>query len=264
MLLMASFNFLFTLCIMAHRYFIEVSYNGLNYSGFQTQQNAATVQNTLERAMSTVLREPVALTGSSRTDAEVHARQNFFHCDMERPVAPKSIYNINAVLPADIAVNSIREVRPEAHCRFDATSRAYSYYVYGWKDPFLHHRAFYYPYTLSMELLEAAAAIVQRQTDFEHYSKRHSQVKTTKCTILESRWERGNGLLVYRVKANRFLRGMVRGLTGTMLKTGSGKISLEAFEQSFHVPTPGLVDFSVPGYGLFLEEVAYPEKIFQG
>lgn len=247
---------------MAHRYFIEVAYNGLNYSGFQTQQNAPTVQGTLEQAMSTVLRETIALTGSSRTDAEVHARQNFFHFDMEKEIAPKSIYNINAVLPADIAVNSIREVRPEAHCRFDAISRAYGYYVYDKKDPFLHHRAFYYPYTISIEILESAAQIVKQQTDFEHYSKRHSQVKTNICTILESCWSRENGLLVYRVKANRFLRGMVRGLTGTMLKAGSGKISLEAFEESFHVATPGLVDFSVPGYGLFLEEVAYPEIFF--
>lgn len=247
---------------MAHRYFIEVSYNGLNYSGFQTQPNAPTVQSTLEKAMSIVLRETIALTGSSRTDAEVHAKQNFFHYDMEKAIGAKSIYNINAVLPADIAVNSIREVKPGAHCRFDAVSRAYGYYVYNRKDPFLHHRAFYYPYKLSLEILQAAAAIVKKQTDFEHYAKRHSQAKTNTCTIIESGWSLENGLLVYGVQANRFLRGMVRGLTGTMLKAGSGKISLEAFEQSFHVATPGLVDFSVPGYGLFLEEVAYPEKIF--
>lgn len=249
---------------MAHRYFIEVSYNGLNYSGFQTQPNAPTVQGTLEKAMSTVLRTAITLTGSSRTDAEVHAKQNFFHFDIEKEVGAKSMYNMNAVLPADIAVNSIREVGPEAHCRFDAVSRAYGYYVYDKKDPFLHHRAFYYPYTLSLEILEAAAAIVKKQTDFEHYSKRHSQVKTNTCTIMESRWSRENGLLVYRVQANRFLRGMVRGLTGTMLKAGSGKIGLGAFEESFHVATRGLVDFSVPGYGLFLEKVAYPEFFFEG
>lgn len=248
---------------MAHRYFIEVAYNGLDYSGFQTQPDAPTIQGVLEQALATVLREKVMLTGSSRTDANVHARQNFFHFDIEKPVAAERRYNINAVLPPGIAVNSLREVQPDAHCRFDALSRAYSYYVYDKKDPFLYHRAYYYPYTVSLETLRAAAEIVQRQTDFEHYSKRHTQVKTTLCTIMESRWEQQNGLLVYRVKANRFLRGMVRGLAGTMLKTGSGKISLEAFEESFRVATPGLVDFSVPGYGLFLEEVALPEKIFR-
>lgn len=217
----------------------------------------------LEKAMSTVLREQIMLTGSSRTDAEVHARQNFFHFDTELEIAEQSVYNINAVLPPDIAVNSLRRVLPDAHCRFSAISRQYAYYVYNSKDPFLYRRAYYFPYTLSLEKLQAAAAVVAAQNNFEHYSKRHSQVKTCNCTILESGWSSENGLLVYRVKANRFLRGMVRGLTGTMLKAGTGKITLPDFEKSFGVAISGLVDFSVPGYGLFLEEVAYPEKIFR-
>jgi tRNA pseudouridine38-40 synthase len=247
---------------MAHRYFIEVAYDGLAYSGFQLQPNAPTIQGELEKALATILRVPLLLTGSSRTDAEVHALQNYFHFDAEQEIPQKAIYNVNAVLPADIAVNSIRLVHSAAHCRFDAISRQYAYQVYSRKAPFLYRRAYYYPYTTSFDLLTAAAAVVQRQTHFEHYSKRHSQVKTHTCGILQSEWVMENGLLTYRVKANRFLRGMVRGLTGTMLKVGTGKLTINEFEKSFSKMQPGLVDFSVPGYGLFLEEVGYPENYF--
>lgn len=249
---------------MAYRYFIEVAYNGLNYSGFQTQPNAPTIQGELERALFTVLRREVQLTGSSRTDAEVHALQNFFHFDTEEPVDPRRVYNINAVLPAGIAVNSLRRVHSGAHCRFDATSRCYTYRVYSRKDPFLYKRAYYFPYTVSLQQMQEAAAIVQSQTYFEHYSKRHAQVNTFNCTILESRWQLENGLLIYRVRANRFLRGMVRALAGTMLKTGTGRIGVSEFESSFQKSEPGVVDFSVPGYGLYLEEVSYPEDFFTG
>ncbi|MBL7727227.1 MAG: tRNA pseudouridine synthase A [Dinghuibacter sp.] len=249
---------------MAYRYFIEVAYNGLNYSGFQTQPNAPTIQHELERAMQTVLRRPIQLTGSSRTDAEVHARQNFFHFDTEQAIDPIRVYNINAVLPPDITVNSLRPVHAEAHCRFDATSRCYTYRVYSRKDPFLYKRAYFYPYTVSLLQMQAAAAIVRRQTYFEHYSKRHAQVKTYNCTILESAWVQQNGLLVYRVRANRFLRGMVRALAGTMLKVGTGRLDIAAFEASFEAGIAGLVDFSVPGYGLYLEEVSFPENFFEG
>jgi tRNA pseudouridine38-40 synthase len=247
---------------MAHRYFIEVSYNGLAYSGFQTQPEAPTIQQEVEKALYTILRRPVALTGSSRTDAEVHARQNWFHFDMEQEIPVKISYNVNAVLPPDIVVKSIREVQPEAHARFDATSRRYGYHIYAQPDPFLYRRAYFYPYQLSHDKLQAAAGIVAAQTGFENYSKRNSQVKTYNCAIMESRWEEKSGQLIYSVRANRFLRGMVRALAGTMLKVGTGKISLEAFGNSFTKPVNGLVDFSVPGYGLYLEEVTYPEKIF--
>jgi tRNA pseudouridine38-40 synthase len=247
---------------MTHRYFIEVSYNGLAYSGFQTQPEAPTIQQAVETALYTILRQSVALTGSSRTDAEVHARQNYFHFDTELEIPGKISYNINAVLPPDIVVKSIREVQPAAHARFDATSRLYTYHIYNRHNPFLHRRAYFYPYQLSHESLQAAAAIVAAQTGFENYSKRNTQVKTYNCNIQESQWVFVEEELIYRVRANRFLRGMVRGLAGTMLKVGTGRISLEAFEKSFSELVAGLVDFSAPGYGLYLEEVTYPEKIF--
>ena len=138
------------------RYFLEVAYKGEAYSGFQTQKNANSVQQEMEKAFRILQRESVSMTGSSRTDAGVHALQNFFHFDFEGVVHPQFLYKINAILPQDIVVHSIREVEPAAHCRFDATSREYRYYIYQKKDPFLRERAFYFPYKLDLEIMQQA------------------------------------------------------------------------------------------------------------
>lgn len=244
------------------RYFIEVTYNGLAYSGFQIQENAHTIQGEVEKALQTFYRVPVPLTGSSRTDAQVHALQNWFHADMDIVPQQRHIYNLNALLPPDIAIRSIRAVRPEAHCRFHAASRSYEYRIYQEKQPFLRNRAFYYPYPLNLEVLQQAAGMVPEQRDFLHYSKTNSQVKTHICEIHESAWRLENGLYIYHVKGSRFLRGMVRALTGTMLRVGRGRQSLEAFRQTFTHAAPGAVDFSPPGFGLYLTAVEFPAEIF--
>ncbi len=246
-----------------NRYFAEVCYRGTHYAGFQIQQNAVTIQSELERAMAVVLRQELRLTGSSRTDSGVHARQNYFHFDWEGTLAEGVEYNLNAVLPADIAVRSLRKVKPGGHCRYDALARRYRYTVYNRKNPFLFDRAYYFPYRVELERMQEAAAQVVAHTDFRSFSKRRSQVKTFNCTILESHWQRADDCLVYEVKANRFLRGMVRGLVGTMLQAGRGKIDVGDFEEIIRGGDPAAVDFSVPGAGLCLEEVEFASGYFE-
>jgi tRNA pseudouridine38-40 synthase len=246
------------------RYFIEVAYKGTHYSGFQVQDNAGSVQEEVEKALAVYFRSTLALTGSSRTDTGVHARQNFFHVDFEGIIEPSSIYNLNAILPADIVILSILPVAAAAHCRFDAVSREYRYYMYREKDPFLADRAYFFPYTLDLQMLGDAAALLLRHTDFTAFSKKRTQVKSFICAIEESRWTIEDGALIYRVRANRFLRGMVRGLVGTMLQVGREKISLERFEEILRQKDNRQVDFSVPGHGLFLFRVNYPVSLWQG
>jgi tRNA pseudouridine38-40 synthase len=240
---------------------MEVAYKGTNYSGFQIQDNAGSIQEEVEKALAVYFRRQVALTGSSRTDGGVHAFQNFFHFDLEEVVHPRSIYNINALLPGDISCKRIFPVAPEAHCRFDAVSREYRYFIYRSKDPFLNDRAYFYPYTLDRPKMEAAAALVLECRDFTSFAKRNSQAKTFICNIYESGWLEENGCLVYRVRANRFLRGMVRGLVGTMLQVGRGKIAVEDFAAILREKDNQLADFSAPGHGLFLFQVFFPVSL---
>lgn len=244
-----------------NRYFLEVSYLGTRYAGFQIQPNAITIQSELEKALLVFFREPVVLTGSSRTDAGVHAQQNYFHFDWPRAIDPACVYNLNALLPGDIAVRRLVPVGPEAHSRFDALSREYRYCIYTGKDPFREGRGYYFPYTVDPEVLQQAAELVRGYTDFAAFSKKGSQAKTTRCSIEESYWEFSEQEMVYRVRANRFLRGMVRGLTGTMLQAGRGKIDIVEFQNIIESGEQARADFSVPGMGLYLEKVRYPEAL---
>lgn len=242
------------------RYFIEVSYKGTNYSGFQVQLNANSVQAEMEKALEIFYKQPFVLTGSSRTDAGVHARQNFFHFDSELKIKDDA-YNLNAILPGDIVVKRIVRVNDDAHCRFDAVSREYHYYIYDQKNPFLADRAYYVPYTIDLELLQLAAKEILLHTDFTSFAKRNTQVKTFRCTISHSEWVHEDGCLVYKVTANRFLRGMVKGLVGTMLLVGKRKIDLEAFKAIIASKDCTKADFSVHPEGLFLHKVTFPYSI---
>ncbi len=241
------------------RYFIEIAYNGSAYSGFQIQENAHSVQAEVEKVFQIIHKKPVALTGSSRTDAGVHALQNFFHFDYDDELNPHTIYKMNAILPHDISVKNIHPMHAEAHCRFDAVSREYKYFIYHEKNPFLQDRAYYFPYTLDIDKLHIAAAILKEYTDYTSFSKRNTQVKTFNCNLYKSEWINENGCLVYNVKGNRFLRGMVRALTGTMLRIGRGKYSINDFRKIIEAKDCSLADFSVPPHALFLEKVEYPE-----
>jgi tRNA pseudouridine38-40 synthase len=243
------------------RYFLELAYRGTHFSGFQIQDNAGSIQQEVEKALAIFFRQPFELTGSSRTDTGVHALENLFHFDYHGIIDQKVLYNINAILPPDIVLKKVYPVAPDAHCRFDALSREYQYYVYREKNPFLADRAYYFPYTLDRDKLRAAAALIPEFQDFTSFAKRNVQVKTFVCTILESEWRDEEECLVYRVKANRFLRGMVRGLVGTMLQVGRGRISVEDFAGILRKKDARLADFSAPGHGLFLFRVYFPDSI---
>lgn len=248
------------------RYFLEVSYNGARYSGFQVQDNAPSVQAAVEKALNTFFRmgeNPFQLTGSSRTDAGVHALQNFFHFDVPFTIQPRQAYNINALLPGDIALNGIYLVKDDAHCRFDATGREYKYYIYGHKNPFLADRAYFYPYRPDVDKLNEVAALVLGKHDFTSFSKRNTQVHTFFCTIQKSQWVQEGDCLVYNVAGNRFLRGMVRGLVSTMLKVSRKDDYINAFNTILAGKDCNKADFAVPGHALFLVKVGYPEGYFE-
>lgn len=246
------------------RYFLEISYKGTGYSGFQVQENAASIQKEVEKAFAIFFRKPAAMTGASRTDTGVHARQNYFHFDFEENIPPETVYRLNAILPGDISITAVSQVPEDAHCRFDAESREYRYYIYNRKNPFLTDRAYFYPYPLDFEALNKAAASLLEFEDFMSFSKRNTQVNHFRCTVYGSQWVREEQFIYYNIRANRFLRGMVRGLTGTMLLVGRGQISHSDFLDIIHSKDVTRVNFNVPAKGLFLERVRYPERFNLG
>jgi tRNA pseudouridine38-40 synthase len=244
------------------RYFIDVAYKGTNYAGFQIQQNANTVQAEVQKALQVYFRQPFELTGSSRTDAGVHAQQNFFHFNAEIDFNPeKAIYHLNALLPTAIVLKKIILVEDEAHCRFDASSRSYVYTIYVNKNPFLEDTGFYYPYLLDRDLLNQAAQVILGNHDFQGFSKKNTQVHTHFCTISKSEWSFKEELITYNVIGSRFLRGMVRGLVGTMLLVGRKKYSIDTFKKILESKNATKTDFSTPAKGLVLQSVTFPYLI---
>ena len=203
-----------------NRYFIYLSYNGKQYNGWQTQPNGVTVQQTIEEALATLLREPVPIVGAGRTDAGVHARLMVAHFDREEPIADLKFLaeKLNRVLPKDIAIHRIVSVTPEAHARFDATSRTYKYYLATRKDPFLYDLTYRYPGQLDFEAMNAACPILFEYRDFTSFSKLHTDVKTNNCRIQQARWEKEGDMWVFTITADRFLRNMVRAIVGTLLE----------------------------------------------
>lgn len=244
------------------RYFLELAYKGTDYSGFQLQDNANTIQAEVEKAFEILHKQKVILTGSSRTDSGVHALQNYFHFDYNESINAQFIYKMNAILPEDIVIKKLTPVAGDAHCRFDAVAREYRYYIYRYKNPFLKERAFFFPYRMDIDLMQQAAVVIKEYVDFTSFSKRNTQVKTFNCIIQESKWGMEGDCLVYYVRANRFLRGMVRALTATMLRVGRGKISLNELRDIIEAKDCTKASFAVPPHGLFLISVNYPVSYF--
>ncbi len=243
------------------RYFLEVSYKGTNYAGSQRQKNGITIQSEVEKALLTCFRKSCKLTGASRTDAGVHAYQNYFHIDVDFELPSHFLYNLNCILPVDIVIKSILPVSNDSHCRFHATSREYKYCIYTSKNPFLNDTAWFYPFKLNLEDLNKTASLIITYTDFTSFSKKNTHAKTNTCVITKSMWFTEGESLIYSVKANRFLRGMVRGLVGTMLMVGRGSISLLDFQNIFNAKDSTKASFSTPAKGLFLTAVEYPNSI---
>jgi tRNA pseudouridine38-40 synthase len=234
-------------------------YDGSAFNGSQIQGSQPTVQRSLNEALSTLLRENVETFGASRTDEGVHALSNFYHFDTEARLHAHAAYQLNAILPVAVAVRGFFLAAPDFNARFDALSRRYRYRIYWKKDPFLFRRSLHFPYRLDRSLLDATAAALKEYTDFESFSKRGAQTRTFQCRILQSYWEDAGNELHYVVEANRFLRGMVRGLVGTQLRAARGKYDLQEFRRIVEAKDCSLADFSPKGWGLYLEEIRYPE-----
>lgn len=243
------------------RYFLELAYKGKDFSGFQVQANARTIQSEVERAFKIYFRRAVELTGSSRTDAGVHALQNYFHFDWDQEFDPRHLYHLNAIIDAAVVLKQVTEVPADAHCRFHALQRQYRYYISRTKDPFRQEVSWHFPYQVQTSLLLEMADMVRHNRNFIAFSKRNTQVKTFECEIVHSRWLIGTTELQYEVAGNRFLRGMVRGLVSSMLKVARGTSSIETFRQLLESGQQAGADFAAPAHGLFLERVLYPPQL---
>ena len=241
------------------RYFLHLAYNGTRYHGWQIQPDDISVQEELEKCLSLKLGEKVSLTGCGRTDAGVHARNFYAHFDVEKEIenCEDFVYRLNIFLPEDIVVLRCWEVKPDFHARFDAKSRTYHYYITQSKNPFHIHDAFYYYGKLDVEMMQKAADILFEYTDFTSFSKLHTQVKTNNCRIMAARFFEENNLLVFEIKADRFLRNMVRAVVGTLLEVGRGKLTLEQFRAVIENKNRCSAGTSMPAHALFLEEVEY-------
>ena len=214
-----------------YRYFIYFSYDGAEYHGWQIQPNGITVQETLTKGLTTYLRKEVKLVGAGRTDSGVHAMQMVAHFDIDEKIDTSEVASrLNRILPFDIAVHNLVEVCKEAHARFDATARTYKYYVTQSKSPFYRNYSWFVFQPLDLELMNQAATILFEYEDFTSFSKLHSNTKTNLCTLMIAQWEvTSNNQLVFTIKANRFLRDMVRAIVGTLVDVGRGKTSLQEF-----------------------------------
>ncbi len=247
------------------RYFIEHSYNGGAYCGWQIQNNGITVQQVLEEKLSVLLREPIRLVGSSRTDTGVHACRQYAHFDtaaMLRDTADL-VFRLNGMLPFDMAVGRILPVAADVHSRFDAVYRRYCYKMVRRKDPFLQGQAYYFRKELDMEKMNEAARLLLQYRDFESFSKIHTDVNHFECDIMEAYWEAREAYLwQFHIKANRFLRGMVRALVGTLLEVGEGKRTVASFEALILARDRKMAGPQAPPHGLYLVEVGYePETL---
>lgn len=246
------------------RYFIYLSFRGTAYCGWQSQPSAPSVQETLEKALSTFLREDVKVTGAGRTDAGVHARLMVAHFDLAEPAdCAWMVSKLNGLLPSDIAVSRIVPVKADAHARFDAVRRTYRYYVTLAKDPFadgLACRLFNEP---DFELMNTAAEKLLETVDFTSFSKLHTDTKTNNCNVTCARWtQQEEDRWVFTITADRFLRNMVRAVVGTLLEVGRHKMTLEQFYDVIEGKDRCLAGDSAPAEGLYLEEIEYPESVF--
>lgn len=244
------------------RYFIELSYNGSAYHGWQNQPDAISVQEIIEKAFSTLLKEAIAIVGAGRTDTGVHASQMFAHFDTDVEINENQlVYKLNSFLPKDIAIHAIFKVKEDAHARFDALSRTYLYRIALKKDVFNYRNSFYIKQKLDIEKMQEATKILFQYKDFQCFSKSNTDVKTYYCDIMKAEWVFTDGELQFIIKADRFLRNMVRAIVGTMVNIGLGKIDAEDLHAVIKSKNRSKAGFSVPAHALFLTEVEYPGDI---
>lgn len=244
------------------RYFIELSYDGTPFVGWQRQPAGDSIQSCLEDALSILFRKPLSIVGAGRTDAGVHAHQLFAHVDLDEHVDQDLTFRLNKLLPKEIAVRNIIAVAQDAHARFDAVSRSYRYRITTQKNPFLQKRSYQFAKPLDLELMNQAAKTLINHEDFKCFSKSKTDVKTYTCDIQHAHWQHNGSELVFFIQANRFLRNMVRAIVGTLIEVGLRKISISDFEAILASRDRSQAGYSVPAHGLYLEKVNYPNHIF--
>ena len=244
------------------RYFLELSYNGKAYHGWQNQPNAISVQEVIAKGLSTLLGESIDIVGAGRTDAGVHAKQMFAHFYTEVDFdADNLAYKLNSFLPIDIAIHAVFRVKSEAHARFDALSRTYLYRITLQKNVFEFDNTYFVKQPLNVEKMNTAAKILFEYNDFQCFSKSNTDVKTYYCDIMKAEWFFKNDELHFEIKANRFLRNMVRAIVGTMVEIGFGKLSVDDLHTIIQSKNRSEAGFSVPAHGLYLTEIEYSEDI---
>ena len=241
---------------------MQCSYFGKNYHGWQRQPRDLSVQEVMEDRLGTLLGGQVDIVAAGRTDAGVHARKMVAHFDWEAPLQADLKYRLNAFLPEDIAVQEIRPVRPEAHARFDATSRTYEYRLVQQKDPFEQETAHYLGIPLDFRAMNEAAAILLEFEDFKAFSRLHSDVKTYICKISRAGWSPEGSSWVFTITADRFLRNMVRAVVGTLLQVGKGTLNAEGVKSIIKSRDRSRAGASVPAKGLYLTEITYPKRVY--
>jgi len=245
------------------RYFIELSYNGHTFNGWQIQPNAPSVQAEINQALSLLLKQEINIVGAGRTDTGVHASFFVAHFDsiIPLPSLPSLVDKLNRFLTKEIAIHTIYPVSPQAHARFSALSRTYKYYIDKKKNPFTHPFSFQtYPIP-DIESMNQACQILFEYNDFTSFSKLHTDTQTNLCTILEARWEENAQQLIFTIKANRFLRNMVRAIVGTLLQVGQHRITLDTFRSIIEQKNRCKAGTSVPGNALFLTDIEYPNNL---
>ncbi len=246
------------------KYFVQFSYVGKDYHGWQNQPNAITVQQVLEGAFTTLLRGPIALVGAGRTDTGVHAKQMFAHFETDEIEGLENlVYRLNSFLPDDIAIQQIFKVTPKAHARFDALERTYEYLIVQEKNPFYSDSAHYVKHSLDVDNMNKAAFLLLEYNDFECFSKSKTDVYTYKCVIKEAAWIKEEAVLVFTITADRFLRNMVRSIVGTLLDVGTGKSTVDDVKAIIIGKNRAGAGTSVPAKGLYLIRVTYPKTIFE-
>jgi tRNA pseudouridine38-40 synthase len=250
---------------MAYRYFIQLSYCGKAYHGWQIQPNALSVQEVLNEKLGLILREPINVVGAGRTDTGVHSEYFMAHFDLSYHIPDKNLIlnGLNKMLPGDIAVQEIFQVDNEVNARFSALSRTYEYRIIQQKNPFLKDFAWYYKVPLNIGNMNHAAKILLEYNDFTSFSKLGTQVASNNCKIFFAEWIYMDKILIFRIKADRFLRNMVRAIVGTLIEVGTDKIDLVHFRATIERKDRCAAGFSVPAQGLFLTDIEYPENIRQ-
>jgi tRNA pseudouridine38-40 synthase len=248
-----------------NRYFLELSYRGSAYHGWQIQPNGITVQEVLEDALFKALREEIQVTGAGRTDTGVHATYFVAHFDTPQLITDpdSTILKFNRILPNDIVVHSLQPVDSNTHSRFSATSRKYEYHVTLLKDPFRIGMSTRVHHQLDFEAMNKACRLLFEYSDFTSFSKLHTDTRTNDCIIKQACWERHNNLWIFTIEADRFLRNMVRAIVGTLFEVGRGKMTLNEFRQVIEAKDRGKAGASVPAEALYLVDIKYPDELFQ-